>query len=535
MIQLSLLFDLSAVCVDDLAITPEGLSVSVHSETPDALCPVCEQVAHRVQSRYTRTLQDVTWGGKMLRLSVLVRRFFCDTPSCKRRIFAERLPTLAPAYARRTVRLTTALSELGFALGGKAGASLGKTLGLVSSRDTLLRILKRLPAPSPSSPKLLGVDDWAFRRGKTYGTLLVDLEQGTVVEVLPDRQAATLAAWLRQHPEIELLSRDRGGQYALGAALGAPQAIQVADRFHLLLNLSESGERALQAHRQEIKHIRLSSAAASAPLTGIRSLQPGRERAKEQARQRRLQRYEAVQQLYAQGITLRKIAQHLHLDRKTVALFAHAAVFPERSASPVRTRGVAAYAAYLQSRWKEGSHTSVGLYREIKEQGYKGSQNAVEGFLRELRNWEEQGIDTSSVVTTVEVTPRRAVGLMLRRDEDQTEEERIALTHLCELHPDIHRIQLLLRWFAQMLRQRRGEELDQWLDAALHSGIAELRSFARKLRQDQEAVQAGLILKWNNGPLEGHVNRLKLIKRSMYGRAHFDLLRLRVLHQRKCA
>ena len=148
---------------------------------------------------------------------------------------------------------------------------------------------------------------------------------------------------------------------------------------------------------------------------------------------------------------------------------------------------------------------------------------------------EQQGMPIAPGATTKEMTARRVVGLLLQREEDRTAEEQIVLNQVGHLHPHIKRVQALFQHFTLMLRERRGEELDQWLHAAFHSGIPEFRAFVSTLRQDQAAVQAGLPLKWNNGIVEGHVNRLKFLKRSMYGRANFDLLRLRVLHHRKCA
>jgi transposase len=179
----------------------------------------------------------------------------------------------------------------------------------------------------------------------------------------------------------------------------------------------------------------------------------------------------------------------------------------------------------------------VGLFREVVARGYPGSRMTVERFLQGLRALEQQGVPIRSVTpATVELTPRRAIGLMLRRREDLTEEEASALKRACQVHPHVRQTQNLLQEFASMVRERRGEDLQQWMAMAFHCGIAEWRPFVRKLRQDQGAVQAGLTLKWNNGPVEGHINRLKLIKRSMYGRAGFALLRQRVLdHHRKCA
>jgi transposase len=248
-----------------------------------------------------------------------------------------------------------------------------------------------------------------------------------------------------------------------------------------------------------------------------------------------VERYEAVQRLVKQGLSHRAIARQLHMHRESVIRYATAGRFPERPERPVRPGILAPYETYLRTRWMEGARNGLGLWRELTAQGYSGSRMTVERFLWGLRQMEKQGLTITTAATTRAMTSRRAVGLMLRRSSDLTDEESTALHQVCQLHPHIHQACALLQQFEQMLRERRGVELDQWMQTTLHSGIPELRSFARKLGQDQEAVQAGLTLPWNNGMVEGHINRLKLLKRSMFGRANFDLLRLRVLHHRKRA
>lgn len=218
--------------------------------TTEAVCPLCQHRSCRVHSHYTRTLVDLPCAAKSLRLLVLVRRFFCEHEACTRKIFAERLPELTSVYARRTTRNKERLAELGFLLGGKAAAALSVHLGMKSSRMTVLRILRKEPLPVSQTPRMLGVDEFAFRRGKKYGTLLINLENGTPVDLLSDRQATTLANWLKNHPGVQLISRDRAGEFARGAKEGAPEAVQTADRFHVLRNLAEVVEKVLHNHRQ---------------------------------------------------------------------------------------------------------------------------------------------------------------------------------------------------------------------------------------------------------------------------------------------
>ena len=462
-----------------------------------------------------------------------MRRFFCDQKTCSRKIFAERLPDLTRVNARATTRFVQGLAEFGFALGGRAGAQLGARLGWRQSRSTILRTLHRLPERQPAAPRLLGVDDWAFRRRAIYGTILLDLETHTPVDLLPDRTAETLATWQRTHPGVQLISRDRAGEYAQGAKKGTPKAIQVADRFHLAKNLSEVVERLLSHYRPVLRQIRYRPTApgSSDPLA-VRSLRPARQRRKQEVLQAKLARAEQVRGLLAQGKTQLAVARELHLHRKTVALYAKAQSITPVS-QPARSGMLAPFTRYLLTRWQTGEHNGVGLYREIVAQGSTGSRMTVERFLLGLRDLERQGHLPTVLAAPIELTPHRAVGLLLKRADERTEEEAQALHRLGQIHPDLQRTQWIMQQFLQMLRERQGYELDQWLAAAFHSGIPEWRAFVRKLRQDHDAVQAGLILKWSNGLVEGHINHLKFVKRSMYGRANFDLLRFRVLHHRK--
>ena len=274
-----------------------------------------------------------------------------------------------------------------------------------------------------------------------------------------------------------------------------------ADRYHLVRHLSKVVERQLLPHRKALRQIRFvpASSSASAPVL-VRYVRPQRKLRKHRVQQARQDRYECVQALVAQGKSYQRIAQQLHLNRKTVAWYAKARQAPEEVSMPLRAGILAPYTRYLYARWLQGERNSVGLYREIAAQGYPGSRMTVERFLLGLRAMEPQSQAASASATTVELTAHRAVGLLLKRQQERTQEESQALMQLRQLHPDLERTVLLMHHFLEMLRERRGEELDQWLQAAFHSGIAEWRAFVRKIRQDQAAVQAGLLLKWNNGP-----------------------------------
>lgn len=517
------------------------LVLTLQTTAPQAACPLCHQVSQRVHSHYTRTLADVPCAALSVRWVLEVRRFFCHNPACARKIFTERLPTLAAPWARKTQRLQAVQSAIGIAVGGRLGAWLLKLLRMTTSVATLLRMIRKTLLPACPTPRVLGVDDWAKHKGLTYGTLLVDLERHQPVELLPDRQAATLADWLRKHPGVAIISRDRAGAYAEGAAQGAPNALQVADRWHLLKNLSDALSRVLERYRRALQHLTqpISPAEPLAELSVERNApSPLSPAAAARARQRREQRYQRYQQVCAlrqQGWTLGAIAQTTGLCRKTVSRWLRAEHLPElrRRRRPSR---LDPYKPYLLQRWNEGCWTAAQLARELRVQGYAGGLTILRDFVRQLR--QAQGLPPGQRTLALQhlapehlsrLTPLRAACLALGRPDQWREDEQALVERIRHLDPEVEAAVELTQVFARLIRQRLPEALDSWLERAAQSPSASLRAFATGVRRDYAAVKAAMTVEWSNGQVEGQVNRLKFIKRQMYGRAGFDLLRLRVL------
>jgi transposase len=531
-------------------VTVEQASVRLQltATAATACCPCCTAPSSAVHSRYQRHLTDLPWGTRSVRIHLMVRKFICRNPSCARRIFTERLPDLVATYARKTYRLTTVLRAIGLALGGQAGARLAARLRLAVSAATLLRLVRAAPGPPPPVLQAVGVDEWAWRRGHRYGTILVDLVSHRVVDLLPDRSATTVAAWLAQHPSITVISRDRSPLYADGIRQGAPDAVQVVDRFHLVQNLREAIEAFLITQRPVLQAAAvrtaqaLTSSAAPVPVTPMyaakRQCSQTRQRQREAAQQRRhapwVTTYEAIHALYAQGTCIATIARQLGISRPTVYAYLRRGT-PPAPRSPQRSGQVLRpYMPYLIRRWREGITDSMRLWREIQAQGYTHSARTVCRFITRLRRAAEVGQapeTQASPYTRPQGPSPRAVSFTLvcpaakRSPDAQTYVEQ-----LCQVDVGIARAHTLIQTFLAMVRERRGHNLEAWMAEATASGIDALARFARGLEGDLAAVTAGLSLNWSNGVTEGHVHRLKLVTRQGYGRAGFALLRQRVLH-----
>jgi transposase len=529
-------------------MTAAQITLAVRSTQATASCPLCTTPAHRLHSHYERTLADLPWAAYRVRLHLRVRKWFCPNPDCVRRIFTERLPTVAAPWARRTRRLAHRLVALGVALGGTGGVHLGHQWDLGVSRNTLLRLLRRQPLPVLPTPRVLGVDDWALRKRQTYGTILVDLERRQPVALLPDRTTETLAQWLREHPGVEVIARDRSQAYAAGARQGAPAAIQVADRFHLLQNLREALDQVFitQSHVLDAVNatlrqqpVPLPDGTMAVPVPPHDIPLPAQQRAA-QRQTRRQTLHTQVWALHRQGWTAPAIAQHVGLGLRTVQRDLRTATFAGRKRrSDLGESVLNPYQPYLLERWNAGCYTAMRLFRELQQQGYAGSYARVAAYARRLRQAQglppghrrpRQSLPRVTEPSCQPLTPRRATWLVLRREGKRTAAEAQQLVHLRAQHAMVAEAIDLAQDFATLVRQRQPMSLDPWLQRAMASTLDALRRFATGLYEDYEAVKAGVTLPWSTGPVEGHINRLKMLKRQMFGRAHLDLLSHRFVY-----
>lgn len=380
-----------------------------------------------------------------------------------------------------TARLFEAVQAIGLATSGELGTRLADRIGMYTSPTTILRRIMALASPSSLQVSLLGIDDWSFRRGRTFGTILVDLTSHSVLDLLPDRTAETAAGWMRKHPEIEVVSRDRGGDYASAAALGAPQAVQCADRFHVLKNLRERLEgllaRHLAAKRKKKTQETLDEHTPGWRATRSLRRSPRLERLQQARREERLALYQHVMVLRKQGMSQAAIAARVGIGHSTVSNWLAAGTFPERKPREQACR-LDPYLPYLFERWESGCHNIACLFRELVERGYKGSYASVYGPLVRLLPQGRKHGPTADAVSPAPLRARQATFLFLRRPEGLSAEEQETLLQLCQTHPEVDRTYDLVQQFAQMLRTRTGERLDAWLAEVCESQIPEFQSFA---------------------------------------------------------
>jgi transposase len=447
------------------------------------------------------------------------------------------------------------LLAIALALGGAAGARLSRTLGLTVSRNTLLRLIRCAPCPAIIPPQVLSVDDFALRNRHTYGTLLLDLARRQPLALLPDRGAATVAQWLEAHPGVEVVVRDRAEAYAEAARLGAPTACQVADRFHLLQNLADVLTDVFRAHAPQLARVNTQHLTAPTrvhdpadPSTDPRRStvplappQPST-RAVALAAARRAQRVATYEQVWAshrQGWTLDAIAQQVGLSRRTVHRYLQSPTFPERQPRHGCDRSMLdPYKAVLLAGWNRGCRNGWHLFRTIRSQGFRGQYGIVALYVRRMRQVQglaprqrrsDQPLPAVTEVPRRRLTPRRATWLVLRPAERSTEQDRHPLAQLTQQAPELAEAVALAQDFASLVRQRQPTQLDPWLARAATSTLPPFRRFAKGLREDYAAVKAGVTLPWSQGPIEGHITHLKLLKRQMFGRAQLDLLARRFL------
>jgi len=495
--------------------------------TRTALCPVCGTAAHRIHSRYERTVWDLSVQNVQVILHLHVRKFYCDHPDCPQRIFTERLPQVTSPHGRFTFGLRQFLGQLGREQGGASGARSAILLGIQATARTILRFMHALPLPPIVDPQVIGLDEWAWKRGQRYGAIVVDLERKKPIALLPDRSQQTVTHWLKRHPTIKIVARDRSKEFAAAIKEALPHARHVADRWHLAKNLTEHLDKVISARW---KHLAKAVDEAETPSQPVSVSSPAR-----QPRQAPGEaRYQQMRSLHEAGLPTKTIAKRLGVGQRTIQHWLAQGHGPYVGPRKPRRSPLDWSTRYLRERWEAGEHNGTLLWEELKAQGYTGSSRSV---YRRLAKWRDHpwkmGLPTSpeSIPHSPfeDVTPGKLIGWMVARPGSLSPVAQEQLDQITQMDEILAQARELTHSFLQLIRHHSSEGLEGWLKDVRASSIREFLTFARSVERDKTAILAGLTLPYSTGPVEGHINRLKLIKRQAYGRAGLSYLQHRFL------
>ena len=499
--------------VDEVEVEDGRIGLRLRCRQPFGICPGCGRQSRRVQSRYLRRPADLPIGGRRVELTVIVRRFWCDAVLCGRRIFSEQFgPNILARYGRRTERLETIVHHLGLALGGRPAAAFALRLMVPVSNDTLLRVVRRRKRARNDKLSVIGIDDFAFRRGQTYGTIVCDLERRRPVTLLPDRALETSRSWLAERPSITTVARDRGGGYGEAIARALPHADQVADRWHLMENSSRAFLDAVGKSMRDIRRAVGSHTIDPQLLTCAEKLQY-------EGYLRRRETNEAIQELSKKGVSIRQIVKQTGHSRKLVR-----DVLRGQRLDVFRTRPTSldSWLPWLHSRWEQGARNALALWREMRAEGFSGQAGVVSQWAHRQRLAAKANQSGLARTPSARILAR----LMTSARNDLTKSEAMLVAAIETNVPDLVAARKAIGDFQSMIRSKAVTKLDEWLKAAKSSLVG---SFANGVEKDIAAVRNAIVSPWSNGQTEGQITRLKLIKRQMYGRAKLDLLQARLI------
>ena len=535
------LIDIPKIIVSNIEFKPPIIHIYASLSGKRAKCPECKKYSYSVHDRYERKITDLPVFQHHSRIVLAVRKFKCRNAKCKRKVFTEQNNNILP-YARRTERVKRLLSDIAIDMPTGSGHVLSEKLQIKVSRSTLTRLAHQQPLPDINTLKIVGVDDWAFRKGVNYGTILVDMETSKPIDMLPTRDSEDLKAWLRDHPGIEIITRDRASSYSTAIDSISPNAVQVADRFHLLMNLSDALNTFFKSISPKINKLikaktseMLRDAEAVSGQDSVSKKEIAEIPVPVQKPDSRQEIFNMVKKLQARGLSRRRIGRELGISRNTVKLYFQQDTLIPKS-HPKRTN-IEVFSNYILSKIKIDGYTNMEIINDIRKIGYTGGNTQAYQYLSFLK--ETNGVTTLNYVEQRKqpipyikrLSSRKLakyVGRSLNHIEDI--DHRSYMEVLFDNMPILKRVRRLVKRFKKMLKTGAGQ-IQEWIKSIEESkdNLSGLKTFARGLKRDIKAVQNAIQLKWSNGPVEGHVNRIKSIKRQMYGRASFELLRRKVL------
>ena len=523
----------SQVKVDHIAHASVGGWVVSCSLAPKGTCPDCGSKSRRRHGWRHRHLRDISAHGEIVTVDLRVCRWRCASPNCPRSTFSDQEAALARPYSQQTARAAQITSLLGHAAGGRPAERILRRLGIQVSDDTILRHLLRTTQGSAESARVIGIDDWSWRKSQTYGTVIIDLERRTVVDILEDRNVDTCTEWLSRHPEVEVISRDRCGLYAQAARQGAPQALQVADRFHIVQNLRMAIEEQMNLHGRATGRALLSDADNISTANHLLRSRLAHRKSREEI-------FATIHGLHKQGLSCSEIQRRTGFRRRSVAKWLAYETPPDRRRATLKPTSPWYFEEFLNQCWKDGIRTGSALFQMIRDRGYEGSLTHLQRLLGGWRRAEKQPFkDKNMISPTLEpvrdpetghaISPVIAAALCIKPRGKLSPDQARKVDALKVGSPAFATMRSLAMRFNGILRGRQADPLDRWIDDAIDTNLVPIMRFARTLHRDIDAVRNGIELPWSNGQAEGQINRLKTLKRAMYGRAGPNLLRARML------
>jgi transposase len=502
-----LLPQLRPVVVESISVVDGMLVLAARTRDSPAACAGCGRDSAWEHSRYRRQVADEAVGGRPVRVDLMVRRLYCENPDCPKRTFVEQVAGLTARYQRRSPALQKVVDAAAIALAGQAGARLLSCLHMMLSGATVLSCLMRIPLPARPIPRVLGIDEFALRKGHRYASIIIDADSGIPIDVLPDRRKTTVTAWLRDHPGITAVCRDGAGSFAQAVTDADPSIAQIGDRWHLWHGLCEAVLKEVGAHSAcWAKH--------GPPIAEGQRAETTRER------------WQQIHDLLDKGVGLLDCSRRLNLALNTVKRYArHDQPDQMVKANIYRPGLVDPYRDHLRQRRAEDPAAPVTqLLAEIRQLGYTGSANLLVRYINQGRVEADHG----------HLSPRRVTGLLTRRPDDLRDDHRLLRDQVAAACPQMSTLAGQVRDFAVLLRPTAGNAaaLSDWITRTFDADLPFLHSYASGLQRDRAAADNAITLPHHNGRTEGINNKIKLIKRQMYGRAGHPLLRQRILLSR---
>lgn len=510
----------------------QSIDVELLSTQAESICPVCLKKSGRIHSRYSRRLIDLPILGQTLQLLLFSRKFFCDNTKCSRKIFTERYSSLIKSYARRTDRLEEILIAVAFSSNAQTDSKLSRKMGFYVSRDTILRIIRKQPIKTNHGAEIVGVDDWAYRKNHTYGTIVCDQETGKPIDLFAGRESTDFAKWLEEHPTIKLITRDRSDSYSKAIKDTSPQIIEVADRFHISKNLLDT----LKDFAQKTFASRIHIGYEEKPVEEEKSRDTATKAKQRQTQVRENKRtvVREVKKLRAQGMTIKAIASEMKIVRNTVMRYIR---LDEETAISRRSSN---WPKKLTDQYDQtianlilSGNSARQIYIALQEQGCKASETTVWRRINQLKSQNKITKSPNDAPKLVKkwLKCSDVISYMWTFEDELIEEHKGYLDTVFLKFPAAKTAYSLVQKFRLIQKEKAPDKFLEWIEEAMASGISEMKSFAKGIKSNLPEVYNAYIYDYSNGLLEGHINRLKMIKRLMFGRANFDLLRQRVLHQ----